>query len=184
MYVFGLTNGINMQQKYTTKTFYDPYNQKVQGDQKNANSLRTNHSNGNTWVVSTPETSDDFQTVAILGKKRPKGNYLPRERVLKAKVARAVSTVGNQHPYYAIPETSEQSPQVKSQTTTYWSEDSLAKLSRLLESVKDLMTPEEHSFLKSHGYLKINSRSSLFLKMLKDCYLIILHILTVLTIVI
>src|SRR3990167_10274139 len=57
-----------------------------------------------------------------------------------------------------------QFPQVKSQTTTFLSEDSLAKLFQLLENAEDLMTPEERSFLKLHGFLKINSRSTLFLK--------------------
>ena len=44
------------------------------------------------------------------------------------------------------------STQKNSQTSTFLSEDSLAKLSQLLESEKDLMTPEAHSSLTSLGF--------------------------------
>ena len=45
----------------------------------------------------------DFQTVAIISENhKPKGNYLPRERVLVARVARAISTSYSQHPWYVV----------------------------------------------------------------------------------
>jgi len=62
-------------------------------------------------------------------------------------------------------------PTSEIKTTTSLPQDFHAKLLALLENAEDLMTPEELSSLKSQGYLKINSRSSLYLKMLKDFYL-------------
>ena len=51
-------------------------------------------------------------------------------------------------------ETQQESTLKNSQTSSYLSEDSLAKLSALLESELDLTTPEGHSFLTSQGFLK------------------------------
>jgi DNA (cytosine-5)-methyltransferase 1 len=49
---------------------------------------------------------------------KPKGNYLPRERVFDAKGnARAVSTVGSQHPMYAVPNSN---GNVHSRDANYW----------------------------------------------------------------
>ena len=68
-------------------------------------------------------------------------------------------------------EISEQSPQVKSQTTTSWSEDSHVRLSQLLESEEALPIQGELFSSKSPVYSKIKTQNISSLKMLKDCYL-------------
>ena len=94
-----------------------------------------------------------------------------RERVLLAIVARAVSTILSQHPYYVTGKILEQYKQEKYQTMNYLPQDFHVKVSQWLENVGDLMTPEELFSLKLQGYLKIKTQNISFLKMLKDCYL-------------
>ena len=57
------------------------------------------------------------------------------------------------------------------QTLTSWLEDFLVKLSALLESEKDLMTQEEHSFLKSQGFSKTKDPDIFYLKTYEVYYL-------------
>src|SRR3990167_43662 len=57
------------------------------------------------------------------------------------------------------------------QTSISLSEDSHAKASLLLETVKDLTTPEAHSFLTSQGLLKKRNQNIFYLRMLKGCFL-------------
>ena len=64
-------------------------------------------------------------------------------------------------------ETPQQSMLSNSQTSTYLSEDSLARLSVLLESELDLTTPEGRSFLTSQGFLKKNNHNIWYSKMSK-----------------
>jgi len=161
-----------------TRVMYDPYNRKVQKNQENANSLRTNHTNGNTWVMELTHGTSNMQqkyTRRILAPnnfqhKAGDGTKTRKKRIVDI-VPSLQANAGGTQQSYVIQETSEQSPQVKSPTTTSLPQDFHAKLLALLENAEDLMTPEELSSLKSQGYLKINSRSSLYLKMLKDFYL-------------
>ena len=63
------------------------------------------------------------------------------------------------------------STQQNSQTSTSSLEDSLVKRLVLLESVGDLTTPEELSFLTSLGFSKKSDQEISYWKMSKDCYL-------------
>lgn len=57
------------------KQIYDPYNQIFPKDQKNTTALRTNHSNGNAWVIpkltSTPKASTKNITQTTLTGETP-----------------------------------------------------------------------------------------------------------------
>jgi hypothetical protein len=66
-----------------------------------------------------------------------------------------------------IMETQQKSTLKNSQTSTFLSEDFLAKLSALLEKEKDLMTPEAHSSLTSLGFLQKKDQDIWYSKMSK-----------------
>ena len=68
-------------------------------------------------------------------------------------------------------ETSQKSTPNPSPISTVSYEDSLAKLLASLENEKDLMIPEELSFLNLREYCEQNSLDYSSLKMLKDCFL-------------
>ena len=72
-------------------------------------------------------------------------------------------------------ETSQQSKQKTSQNMTSWLEDFLAKHSQLQVNAQDLMTQEEHSFLRLQGFSGTKHPDVFYSKTLKVYYLITLE---------
>src|SRR3990167_4548698 len=134
----------------------------------------------------------DFKTIALIPESyKPKGNYLPRERILQAKVARAVSTVSSQHPYYLVSvspkstnmppkflntttqmskttATVKQSTGLKFPTLICLSVEALAKTLASLASELELREREVDLFGNTSVVLKKKNHDILYLKMLKD----------------
>lgn len=161
---------------------YDPYNQKVLPQNKIATTLRTNYSNGNVWVIqksintqlkSMKGTSENMKAVMNMHVSARNPN---RKNAHKGGSGPLISTkysytLETGQPHYVIDakdtktmEMQQKSTQQNYQTSTFLSEDFLAKLSALLEKEKDLTTPEAHSSLTSLGFLQKKNPNIWYLK--------------------
>lgn len=104
-------------------------------------------------VAKTTDTSGTgLYCVGIIPEsEKPKGNYLPRERVFDARGnARAVSTVGSQYPMYAVPNSN---GNIHSLDANYWKGSNNPNKSRRSQIFEDMrirrLTPIECERLMS-----------------------------------
>jgi len=109
-------------------------------------------------VAKTTDTSGTgLYCVGIIPESvKPKGNYLPRERVFDVRGnARAVSTVGSQHPMYAIPNSN---GNIHSLDANYWKGSNNPNKSRRSQVIVSRKRREEYNLQEQSPALTSHCR--------------------------
>ena len=131
------------------------------------------------YVLVTPKsTPTQTQSINITleeqmrgGALRTRNNNCKELEIRKDNVANSITSVQSDSIVVETSETVPKSTLKNFPTSTYLLEDSLAKLSALLESEGDLTTPEELSSMTSCGFSKKSSQDTSYWKTSKDCFL-------------